>query len=233
MNLQVFFIADKSQINLVVTSDNRNELPGNIIAQERRKPFFVHIKDDTMKSAIENLDDMHITSIVDCDSDNTRDRVWPYQTLVRVKLIEYSPQDHLLVLTFSRLVCDYWSSCLFLQQLSQSYTQLEQGTSVNRLLTKSLRDDSRAHFASLRQNSQLKLHRSFPGARTAFVHTATSKLQPIRQSSLPLSKNMMHNGSNNKTLLQSPQLQFQQVFIMYANFAPYSRTELTGGRVFR
>ena len=170
-----------------------------------------------MKSATENLDNMRITSVVDCDGDNTRDRMWPYQTLVRAKLIGYSPQDHLLVLTFSRLVCDYWSSCLFLQQLSQSYTQLEQGTSVNRLLTKSLRDDSRAHFASLRQNSLHKLNRSFPGARTAFVHTATSKLQPIRQASLPLSKKMIHHGSNNKTsLLQSPQLQFQQVFIMYA-----------------
>ena len=145
--------------------------------------------------------------------------MWPYQTLVRAKLIVCSPQDHLLVLTFSRLVCDYWSSCLFLQQLSQSYTQLEQGTSMNRLLTRTLREDSKAHFASLRQDSQHKLNRSFPGARTAFVHTATSKLQPIRQSSLPLSKKLMHHGSSNKfSLLQSPQLQFQQVFIICANF---------------
>jgi len=209
-------------VNLVVISDHHNELPGNIITQERRKPFSVHIKENAMKSATETLltmDDMHITSVVECDSDNTRDKMWPYQTLVRAKLIGYSPQDHLLVLTFSRLVCDYWSSCLFLQQLSQNYTQLEQGTSVNLLLTKSLRDDSRAHFASLRQNSQHKLNRSFPGTRTAFVHTGTAKLQPIRQSSLPLSKKLMHHASNKSSLLQSPQLQFQQVFIAYTSFA--------------
>ena len=214
----LFHIADDFQLNLAVTSDLCNELPGNIIAQERHKPFSINIKSDMAKLATKILptaDDIHVTSVVDSDHYDNTDKTWPYQTLVRAKLIGHSPQDHLLVLTFSRLVCDYWSSCLFLQQLSQSYTRLEQGPSVNRLQTRTLRDDSKTHFASLRQDSQHKLNRSFPGARTAFVHTA-SKLQPIRQSSLPSSKKLMHYayGSTNKpSLLQSPQLQFQQVFV--------------------
>ena len=150
---------------------------------------------------------MHVMSVTDNDSMNTKDKDWLYKTLVRAKLLQYSLHDYLLVLSFSRLVCDYWSSCLFLQQLSKAYAQLEMGTQASRMLTKTLRDDSRSHFTT---PGGERLHRAFPGARTAFVRTA-SKLRPIRQPNLttPLPTKLQHHNNNNP--LQSTQLHFQQV----------------------
>ena len=152
---------------------------------------------------------MHVTSVTENDSMNASDKDWMYTTLMRAKLLQYSQQDHLLVLSFSRLVCDYWSSCLFLQQLSRTYTQLEAGMQASRTLTKTLRDGSRSHFTTLAGGE--RLNRSFPGARTAFVRTA-SKLQPIRQPNLttPLPTKMKYHNNNP---VQSTQLHFQQVTI--------------------
>ena len=45
--------------------------------------------------------------------------------LMRVKLVQRSTHEHALVLSFSRVVCDYWSSCLFVQQLADAYAKLE------------------------------------------------------------------------------------------------------------
>ena len=153
---------------------------------------------------------MHVTSVTENDSMSADDKDWMYMTLMRAKILQYSQQDHLLVLSFSRLVCDYWSSCLFLQQLSKAYTQLEVGMQASRTLTKTLRDDSRSHFTTLAGGE--RFNRSFPGARTAFVRTA-SKLQPIRQPNLttPLPTKMKHHSNN--PLQLSTQLHFQQVQI--------------------
>lgn len=204
------FIADDAKVNLSVVQDDTNELPTNILAQERRRLFRINIKNDSSQSVDCNTspsstNDMHVMSVTDNDNTNTKDKDWMYNTLVRAKLLQYS-QDHLLVLTFSRLVCDYWSSCLFLQQLSKVYAQLEMGTQASRMLTKTLRDDSRSHFNIPGGD---RLHRSFPGARTAFVRTA-SKLRPIRQPNLttPLPTKVQYLSNNP---LQSTQLHFQQV----------------------
>lgn len=211
INLMYTSIADNTHVNLSVVQDNTNELPTSILAQERCRPFSISIKDDSSSSIDNNTSlsstcDMHVMSITENDSANAKDKDWQYTTLMRVKLLQYSLQDHLLVLSFSRLVCDYWSSCLFLQQLSQVYTQLEAGTQASRTLTKSLRDDSRSHFTTFGGD---RFNRSFPGARSAFVRTA-SKLQPIKQSNLtmPLPTKAKHHSNNT---LQSTQLHFQQV----------------------
>ena len=49
--------------------------------------------------------------------------------LVKVKLVTKSAQDFLLVVSFPRVVCDYWSSCLFIQQLVEVYSKLEKSPS--------------------------------------------------------------------------------------------------------
>ena len=36
-----------------------------------------------------------------------------------------SSQEHILVLSFPRIICDFWSSCLFMQQLADVYGKLE------------------------------------------------------------------------------------------------------------
>lgn len=48
--------------------------------------------------------------------------------LMRVKLVQRSTQEHVLVLSFPRVVCDYWSSCLFVQQLADAYGKLEKSS---------------------------------------------------------------------------------------------------------
>lgn len=49
--------------------------------------------------------------------------------LIRAKLVSKSCAKHILVLSFPRLVCDFWSSCLFMQQLVDAYGKLEKGIS--------------------------------------------------------------------------------------------------------
>lgn len=53
----------------------------------------------------------------------------PSQLLLRAKLSSKNAQDHILVLSFPRIVCDYWSSCLFVYQLSDAYSKLEKSSS--------------------------------------------------------------------------------------------------------
>ena len=48
-----------------------------------------------------------------------------FTTLLHAKLLSKSPQEHYLILSFPRIVADYWSSALFAQQLTDAYTQLE------------------------------------------------------------------------------------------------------------
>ena len=58
-----------------------------------------------------------------------------FPPLIRAKLISNGSNDHVLLLSFSRVVCDYWSSCLFVQQLSHAYGQLERSPSYRPSLT--------------------------------------------------------------------------------------------------
>ena len=48
---------------------------------------------------------------------------------MRVKLITKNSSDHILIVSFPCVVCDFWSSCLFIQQLSDTYAQLEKAPS--------------------------------------------------------------------------------------------------------
>lgn len=48
--------------------------------------------------------------------------------LIRARLVRESVHDATLVLSFPRIICDYWSSCLFVQQLTEVYTQLEKSS---------------------------------------------------------------------------------------------------------
>ncbi len=48
--------------------------------------------------------------------------------LLRAKISSKSSQDHILVLSFPRIICDYWSSCLFIYQLSDAYSKLEKSS---------------------------------------------------------------------------------------------------------
>ena len=48
--------------------------------------------------------------------------------LMRARLVQQSAHDSILVLSFPRIVCDFWSSCLFVQQLTNTYARLEESS---------------------------------------------------------------------------------------------------------
>ncbi len=51
------------------------------------------------------------------------------RALMRARLIQKGPQEHILVISFPRVICDFWSSCLFMQQLTEAYFKLEKSAS--------------------------------------------------------------------------------------------------------
>ena len=53
----------------------------------------------------------------------------PNSPLIRVRLVSKTRTKHVFVLSFPRIICDFWSSCLFMQQLTDLYSRLEK--SVN------------------------------------------------------------------------------------------------------
>lgn len=57
--------------------------------------------------------------------------------LVRAKLSSKGLHEHVLILSFPKIVCDFWSSCLFSHQLSNAYTKLEKTASYRPSLTAS------------------------------------------------------------------------------------------------
>lgn len=49
----------------------------------------------------------------------------PSAPLIRARLVSKSSSKNTLVVSFPRVVCDFWSSCLFMQQLADVYGKLE------------------------------------------------------------------------------------------------------------
>ena len=49
--------------------------------------------------------------------------------LIRVRLVSKTRTNHILVMSFPRIICDFWSSCLFMHQVTDLYTKLERSAS--------------------------------------------------------------------------------------------------------
>ena len=48
-----------------------------------------------------------------------------FQTFMHAKVLSKSSQEHHLILSFPQIIADFWSTCLFMQQLSDAYSQLD------------------------------------------------------------------------------------------------------------
>ena len=57
-----------------------------------------------------------------------RSSIEQHKILIRARLVRESVHDSTLVLSFPRIICDYWSSCLFVQQLADVYAKLEKSS---------------------------------------------------------------------------------------------------------
>ena len=53
-------------------------------------------------------------------------------TLMRARLVRESVSETTLILSFPRIICDFWSSCLFVRQLAEAYGQLEGASGTSR-----------------------------------------------------------------------------------------------------
>jgi hypothetical protein len=51
--------------------------------------------------------------------------------LMRARLVQESVREATLVLSFPRIICDFWSSSLFVRQLAEAYGQLERASGVS------------------------------------------------------------------------------------------------------
>lgn len=49
--------------------------------------------------------------------------------LMRARLVSMGVHEHIIVLSFPRIICDFWSSCLFSKQLADAYINLEKSAS--------------------------------------------------------------------------------------------------------
>ena len=60
--------------------------------------------------------------------------------LMRARLVQESVREATLVLSFPRIICDYWSSSLFVHQLAEAYRQMERASGVSRRIEASRRE---------------------------------------------------------------------------------------------
>jgi hypothetical protein len=139
-------VQQTSQANVKLDVSISYEKPSELITLARRKLFDATIEQNPSGSqSITRTND--ILSIINCKDDSSQISLIQHETLptlalpsitpinknnnpfIRVKLVTKSNQDHLLVISFPRFVCDFWSSCLFMQHLVDAYSKLEKSSS--------------------------------------------------------------------------------------------------------
>eukprot|EP00731_Ephydatia_muelleri_P023922 Em0016g193a len=97
--------------------------------------------------------------------------------LIRARLVPKSSQEHILVLLFPQVVCDYWSSCLFVQQLADCYAKMEQSRSYRPSMAALKADTKRqAMVATFEQERGRVLPLSKPPRTAPQSSLATSRL---------------------------------------------------------
>lgn len=126
--------------------------------------------------------------------------------LIRARLVRESVHDATLVLSFPRIICDYWSSCLFVQQLANVYGQLEK-CSVRRPSLAAKRIEAKRKEVSSRHGRHYR----------------------IPQSRLHVSKELLSPGNGDRDGAYRPavpaQLSFQQVALREKQLLKYVSKE--------
>ena len=81
--------------------------------------------------------------------------------LMRARLVRGSVHDATLVLSFPRIICDYWSSCLFVRQLVDVYAKLEK-SSLHRPSLAATRIQAKRQEVAARYGRSDREHRTRP-----------------------------------------------------------------------
>ena len=116
--------------------------------------------------------------------------------LIRARLVRESVHDATLVLSFPRIICDYWSSCLFVQQLADVYAKLENNSTHRPSLAARRIQAKRRELAGKygRQERVLQIR----------PHTVARDVRPSKQS-------IDAGNTDNYRLVVLARLNFQQV----------------------
>ena len=117
--------------------------------------------------------------------------------LMRARLVSKGVHEHILVLSFPRIICDFWSSCLFAKQLADAYIHLEKSASYRPSLAAMRLENKRQHVI----NAHEKVKAASMGARGGKMDAAARLLQKRTQLS----------NQNKKLPLHPARLHFQQV----------------------
>ena len=116
--------------------------------------------------------------------------------LMRARLVSKGVHEHILVLSFPRIVCDFWSSCLFAKQLVDAYINLEKCASYRPSLAAMTIENKRQQVIS-----SYKAVAAAANGRGGKTDAATRLLQKRTQL-----------GNQKKNSSQCPaKLHFQQV----------------------
>lgn len=118
--------------------------------------------------------------------------------LMRARLVSKGVHEHILVLSFPRIICDFWSSCLFAKQLADAYIHLEKSASYRPSLAAMRLENKRQHVINAHEKAKAA---SLGGARGGKMDAAARLLQK-----------RAHLSNQNKRLpLHPARLHFQQV----------------------
>ena len=106
--------------------------------------------------------------------------------LMRARLVSKGVHEHILVLSFPRIVCDFWSSCLFVKQLADAYIHLEKRASHHPSLAAMRIESKRQHVINAHERAK-------GGKMTAAARLLQKRAQPESQSKkLPLHPARLH-----------------------------------------
>ena len=118
--------------------------------------------------------------------------------LMRARLVSKGVHEHILVLSFPRIICDFWSSCLFAKQLADIYIHLEKSATYRPSLAAMRLENKRQHVINAHEKAKAA---SLGGARGGKMDAAARLLQKRSQLS----------NQNKKLPVHPARLHFQQV----------------------
>ena len=117
--------------------------------------------------------------------------------LMRARLVSKGVHEHILVLSFPRIICDFWSSCLFAKRLADAYINLEKCASYRPSLAAMRIENKRQHVINAHER-----------AKTASFGTRGGKMDAAARL---LQKRTQLANQKNKSPLHPARLHFQQV----------------------
>ena len=102
--------------------------------------------------------------------------------LMRARLVSKGVHEHILVLSFPRIICDFWSSCLFAKQLTDAYINLEKSASYRPSLAAMRIENKRQQVMTAHEKSKTVGTTGRSGRTDAATRLIQRRAQQAKQS---------------------------------------------------